>query len=196
MQHILLVDNYDSFTYNLAHYLEGMDVRLTICYNDEIDLTTLSEFDAVVLSPGPGLPKKAGQMPELVRRILGEIPVLGVCLGMQCLAEHLGGELYNQMKVKHGVEEMIYLEDSLLFLGLERKIQVGLYHSWAVQEVGDFRVTSRSAENRIMSLENLDKKCFGVQFHPESIMTPQGTQILQNFVRFVETSKETKALVL
>jgi len=196
LPHILLVDNYDSFTYNLAHYLELMGVRLTVCFNDQIDITKLSEYDGVILSPGPGLPQNAGQMPELVRGLLGKIPILGVCLGMQCLAEQLGGELFNQMRVKHGVQETILLDDSLLFLGLDKKIQVGLYHSWAVYEKGDFRVTSRSLENRIMSLENLEKKCFGVQFHPESILTPEGVQILQNFVRYIETSKGAGALVL
>lgn len=183
MKRILLVDNYDSFTYNLAHYLEALGCEVVTQFNDVIDVDVIPQFDGIVLSPGPGLPSNAGLMPEIIERFLGKIPILGVCLGMQGIAVHLGGDMYNQPKVKHGVKETIQLEKSLFFEGIGSEMEVGLYHSWAVTEEGNYKVIAKSQSGVIMAIENQEMKCLGVQFHPESIMTPMGKVVLGNFLR-------------
>ncbi|MDG1742126.1 MAG: aminodeoxychorismate/anthranilate synthase component II [Crocinitomicaceae bacterium] len=182
MQRILLIDNYDSFTYNLAHYMEGEGVAVDIVLNDAFDCADLERYDKVVLSPGPGLPLDAGVLMDVVAACVGVRPVLGVCLGMQAIALHLGGSLYNQDVVKHGVAEFIELDSSSLFLGMSSPTQVGLYHSWAVESTGDFNVTARSKSGIVMALENTSKKLFGVQFHPESILTDDGRAVVRNFL--------------
>lgn len=182
MQRILLLDNFDSFTYNLCHYLEQLDVKVDVFRNDDI-IPSLEKFDKVVLSPGPGLPENAGCMTDLINRVKGVKPVLGVCLGMQAIAQVLGGDLYNQENVKHGLEETIYQNGSFLYKDLPKELQVGLYHSWAVKKgKGVFRITAVSKDDIVMSIENEALKLYGVQFHPESIMTPEGLKILQNFL--------------
>ncbi|MDC3252803.1 aminodeoxychorismate/anthranilate synthase component II [Crocinitomicaceae bacterium] len=182
MQRILLLDNYDSFTYNLAHYMEGEGMSVDIVLNDAFDCVYLDRYDKVVLSPGPGLPKDAGVLMDVVAACDGVRPVLGVCLGMQAMAEHLGGSLYNQEVVKHGVAEDIELMTSLLFEGMSSPAQVGLYHSWAAAPKGDFDVIAQSNSGTVMALQNVSKKLFGVQFHPESILTPEGRRLIQNFL--------------
>lgn len=180
---ILLIDNYDSFTYNLYHYLEELGATVDVCMNDSINLEGISDYDAVVLSPGPGLPEDAGELLSVIEACKGHIPVFGVCLGMQALAQDLGGEIYNQKTVKHGVHETVRIDHSALFNGLEDEIEVGLYHSWAVRpDKGDFNVTAVSLSGVVMALENKGFKFYGVQFHPESIMTPAGKTILMNFL--------------
>lgn len=180
MKRILLVDNYDSFTYNLVHYLEGLECDVKVVRNDE-DVDPL-QFDGIVLSPGPGLPNEAGNMNEVISKVDSKIPVLGVCLGMQGIAEYLDGTLYNLGEVKHGVVEQVELRDCSLFRNIPSKINVGLYHSWAVEGKGDFEVTSKSVNGVVMSLENVSRKMYGIQFHPESIMTEYGKQIISNFI--------------
>lgn len=182
MQRILLLDNYDSFTYNLSHYLEAEGVAVDVVLNDQFDPSTLDLYNKVVLSPGPGLPVDSGALMEVIRLSDGVRPVFGVCLGMQAIAEYLGGSLYNQEAVKHGVAEMIQIEPSLLFLGIPSEIEVGLYHSWAVNTEGNFDVISKSNEDVIMAIENKSKNFYGVQFHPESILTPHGKEIIKNFL--------------
>lgn len=181
LKRVLLLDNYDSFTYNLKHYLSGLGIDVVVVRNNEFD-HDLTSFSHIVLSPGPGLPKDAGCMPEIIRQSAGKIPILGVCLGMQAIGEFLGGKLYNLPNVKHGVQEEIQVEKSILFPGMEKAIQVGLYHSWAVDEKGNYRVTARSNSGVVMALESDVQKMFGVQFHPESIMTDYGKEILSNFI--------------
>jgi len=190
LKRILLVDNYDSFTYNLVHYFESLDCKVTVLFNDQLDAIVTTEFDAVVLSPGPGLPAEAGQLLPFVHQILGKKPILGVCLGMQALALALGGALYNQKVVKHGLQEEIHTKSSVLFQEMEPTIAVGLYHSWAITEDGDYEVTATSEHNIIMAIENEVKKCYAVQFHPESIMTPTGKKILGNFLKEIEVGQE------
>ena len=185
MQRILLLDNYDSFTYNLEHYLSSQEVKVDVVRNDELNGVDAicDKYDKMVISPGPGLPREAKGMMELIKMVHGKIPVLGVCLGMQAIAEFLGGELYNQKEVKHGVEETITIVESPLFEGLQSEINVGLYHSWSVLEgKGDFEITARTKNGVIMAIQNLASKMHGVQFHPESVMTPDGMQIIQNFL--------------
>lgn len=182
MQRILLLDNFDSFTYNLVHYLTNLDCKVDVVRNN-VGIPDYSRYDKIVLSPGPGLPIDAGVMMELIRSVSGRIPILGVCLGMQAIAVHLGGEIYNQEKVKHGVQETIHLKDSILYNGLSKNIPVGLYHSWAVMPHVNYQVTSETQKGIVMSLENQLMKLYGVQFHPESIMTPDGELILRNFLK-------------
>lgn len=181
MQQILLLDNFDSFTYNLAHYLVGLGAQVHVIRNNNA-IPSLSKYDKVVLSPGPGLPGEAGCMMELLKQAECRLPVLGVCLGMQAIALHLGGEIYNQEVVKHGLQETIQCRDSVLFSGMENQMEVGLYHSWAVKEHSAYQVTAKSASGILMGIENVDRKLYGVQFHPESVMTPNGMNILKNFL--------------
>ncbi len=188
MLHILLLDNYDSFTFNLEHYLVSLGVHVDVKRNDVKELDALN-YDGVVLSPGPGLPVAAGRMMSLIECLDGKVPVLGVCLGMQGMAEYLGGTIYNQNRVKHGVQEEIVTESSPIFKGLKNHIQVGLYHSWAVNsECGDFEIVAKSSTDIVMALQNEERKMYGVQFHPESIMTPDGMQILDNFLGIVRSA--------
>lgn len=185
MYHILLVDNYDSFTYNLCHYLEGMNCKVDVVRNNDVDLEKLLDFDAVILSPGPGLPKEHINLMEIVRMCDGNIPVLGVCLGMQAIALHLGGTIKNKENVMHGVEEMINIVNhDGLFLKLPRKMKVGLYHSWKVEESHNYKSDAFAvSDNTLMAISNAPRLLFGIQFHPESIMTEHGKEILQNFLQ-------------
>ncbi len=181
MQRILLIDNFDSFTFNLAHYIvsAGADAIVVRC-DEEVDPL---KFDKIVFSPGPGLPQDRKEMFKIIELVDGKRPILGVCLGMQAIAIHLGGEIYNQQVVKHGVQEKIQLDNSTLFLNLPSEIEVGLYHSWAVKEnVGKFRETAFSKDGILMALEDKTKNLYGVQFHPESVMTPMGRTIIENFL--------------
>ena len=182
MQQILLLDNFDSFTYNLEHYLIGLGVHVHVVRNNA-EIADLSKYDKIVLSPGPGLPNEAGCMMNALERADGEIPVLGVCLGMQAIALHLGGEIFNQEVVKHGVHESIECNDSVLFSGMPKRMEVGLYHSWAVKDCSGYRVTAKSESGMVMGIENAGRKLYGVQFHPESVMTPNGIDILKNFLK-------------
>lgn len=189
----LLVDNFDSFTYNIVHYLEKSNVEVVVRTNESVDLNEIPSFDAVVLSPGPGLPKDAGLLMEVidVATKIG-LPIFGICLGMQALAQWEGSELYNQQQVKHGVAEWINIssKNSRLYTGIADKIEVGLYHSWAIQLKfqSEFIPTAYSDNNVLMSFENPEKLIFAVQYHPESILTPNGIQIIQNFIKIVQDS--------
>lgn len=183
---ILLLDNYDSFTYNLYHYLLDFTADVTVKRNDEISAKEAEAFSHIVLSPGPGLPKNAGVLMDLITHLAKDASILGVCLGMQALAEHFGGTLYNQQTVKHGVTTEIQTEeDSQLFKGLPTNIEVGLYHSWAIDETtlpSAFQITARSKQNVLMAIEHRTLPICGVQFHPESILTQHGKQIIGNWL--------------
>lgn len=164
------------------HYLEGMDCEVLVVKNDE-SIPQDFNFDKIILSPGPGLPKDAGELMKVIAENVGRKKILGVCLGMQGIAEFLDGSIYNQDTVKHGVEEKIEIDSSrILFKGLPDEIAVGLYHSWGVNPEGDYVVTARSKTGVVMAIENEVKGLFGVQFHPESIMTEYGREILENFL--------------
>lgn len=187
----LLVDNFDSFTYNIVHYLEQCGVNVDVVTNLEVDCSSLADYQAVVLSPGPGLPPQAGKLMEVVARSFAQnIPVLGVCLGMQALAIHAGDTVYNQEIVKHGLAEEIQLtkEGSLFYEGIPDRFEVGLYHSWAVrlEEDSPFTPTAFSESEVLMSMEIPGKNIYAVQFHPESILTPNGLQMIRNFVGIVQ----------
>jgi anthranilate synthase component II len=184
---VLLVDNFDSFTYNIAHYLEQCGVSLTIWDNLSVNLDTLNQFDAVVLSPGPGLPDSAGLLMQTIERLVHlSIPTLGVCLGMQAVGSYFGATLYNQKEVKHGVATNLQvIQDSVLYENCPTTFQVGLYHSWAVDvsTSDQLKATALSSEAVVMSCEHLSLPIYGVQFHPESILTENGIIIIRNFIR-------------
>ncbi|XOV67908.1 MAG: anthranilate synthase component II [Fluviicola sp.] len=185
MKRILLVDNFDSFTYNLVHYLEALSCEVDVRFNTEIPEQILETYDAVVLSPGPGLPEESGELMTLIANYKGKVPILGVCLGMQALAIELGGALYNQQLVKHGVQERISVKRGVLFSVDQEDFVVGLYHSWGVSIEGDYHVTAKSQNGVVMAIENDRLRCYGVQFHPESIMTPGGKEVLKRFLAVV-----------
>ena len=193
MGKLLVIDNYDSFTYNLVHYIEEiLDDEVPVIRNDKIDLDWIQQFDRLVLSPGPGLPNEAGLMMEVIERFADEKAILGVCLGMQALAEHYGARLANLPKVYHGVATPITLsqENQKLFRGIPNRFNVGRYHSWVVDKEGfpaHLEITSEDEEGTIMSMRHRDLPIYGVQFHPESILTEYGKKIIFNFLKLSES---------
>lgn len=184
---VLIVDNYDSFTYNLYHYTAQCDVDVVVKRNDELSINEIQEYDRLILSPGPGLPSETRLMFEILRTYGHLKPILGVCLGMQGIAEFYGGQLINQKQVKHGVETEVTIDNaSKLFRELPSRIKAGLYHSWCVDAEtlpSELKVTGISSEGVIMSFEHIDLPVFGVQFHPESVMTEFGLEIVWNFLK-------------
>lgn len=187
MKKIIVIDNYDSFTYNLVHYLEDLNCEVTVYRNDEFDIEELQKFDKILLSPGPGIPDEAGLLKEVIKTYSDTKSILGVCLGQQAIAEVFGGSLINLEKVYHGVATniKIQVQDDPLFKGLESEIEVGRYHSWVVNST-DFpdvlEITSLDENGQIMSLRHRTYDVRAVQFHPESILTPHGKKILENWV--------------
>jgi anthranilate synthase component II len=190
MSEILLIDNYDSFTWNLVHYLEQWVIQpVTVWRNDEVDFSRLHRFTKIVLSPGPGIPMEAGDLMKVIRSAKPEQAVLGVCLGMQAIAEVYGGRIVNANKVYHGVpmETTLTVPNEKLFEGLSEKFTTGRYHSWVVDKdsLPDFiEVTSVDNQGLIMSLRHKTRNIRGVQFHPESVMTPDGLQMIGNFIKY------------
>ena len=186
MKKILVIDNYDSFTYNLVHYLEDLDCDVTVKRNDQLSLDEIAEYDKIVLSPGPGIPEEAGLLKEIIKAYAPTKSILGVCLGQQAIAEVFGGSLVNLEEVYHGVATnvTITVDDELLFLGLDKNIEVGRYHSWVVATnlPDELEVTSIDANGQIMSLRHKIYDVKGVQYHPESVLTPNGKQILENWL--------------
>ncbi len=185
---ILILDNYDSFTYNLVHYVqEIIGERPDVRRNDKITLDEVDAYDFIILSPGPGLPHEAGIMIDLIKLYAPTKKILGVCLGLQAIGEAFGGELFNLPKVYHGVATMIKIVDNsdLIFYGCPPEVLVGRYHSWAVVKENlpsDLKITAVDEHGVIMALSHKTYDVKGVQFHPESIMTAYGKQMLQNFI--------------
>jgi anthranilate synthase/aminodeoxychorismate synthase-like glutamine amidotransferase len=183
---VLLLDNIDSFTYNIFHYLEALGAEVPVVSNTEVDVKSVADFDRVVISPGPGLPKDAGRLMEVLdEAIVRGIPVLGICLGMQAIAEYFRGKLFNQAEVKHGQQAWVtHNGSSVLFDGIPRTFQAGLYHSWAVSEnlPAMLTATAFSQEKIMMALEHVSLPVYGVQFHPESILSEHGMQLFRNFM--------------
>lgn len=189
MTHILLLDNYDSFTYNLVHLLrETGRCRITVLRNDALTVEEADVYDKFILSPGPGIPSEAGILLPLIRHYLGKKPILGVCLGHQAIAEACGGRLYNLAEAYHGVATDIFLGDDpgFLFEGLPAGFRAGRYHSWAVEKHSlpdSLFATATDASGELMALQHRDFDVAGVQFHPESIMTEHGKLMLENFLK-------------
>jgi len=187
MKKILVIDNYDSFTYNLVHYLQDLNCEVTVYRNDEFDLEEVKNFDKILLSPGPGIPNEAGLLKDVIKTYAPTKSILGVCLGQQAIGEVFGGSLTNLEKVYHGVATKIdiVVNDENLFDSLPKEIEVGRYHSWVVNSE-DFpkvlEITSTDENGQIMSLRHKTFDVRGVQFHPESVLTPDGKKILENWV--------------
>lgn len=184
---IVVIDNYDSFVYNLVHYLEELDCEVTVFRNDKFILEELQRFDKILLSPGPGIPDNAGLLKAAIKRYAPLKPIFGVCLGQQAIGEVFGGKLENLHQVFHGVstKATILMEDEPLFRGLPREIEIGRYHSWVVskEEFPEIlSVTSIDGNGQIMSLRHKIYDVCGVQFHPESVLTPVGKLIMKNWV--------------
>lgn len=184
---IAIIDNYDSFTYNLAHLVKSLGTEVEVMRNDKFQLEELDGYDKLLLSPGPGIPGEAGLLLDVIRRFAGRKPILGVCLGHQAIAEVFGGRLKNLSDVYHGVATPcdIIAADEPLFRGLPRRIVVGRYHSWAVDRDGfpdDLEITSLSDDGEIMSLRHRQYDVRGIQFHPESVLTPDGGRIIGNWL--------------
>ncbi|TXC78560.1 anthranilate synthase component II [Luteibaculum oceani] len=186
---ILLLDNYDSFTYNLEHYLVDLGANVTVVRNDKIGLKEMDAFDAFVFSPGPGLPKDAGILKECISYYSKSKPMLGICLGMQAIAEVFGGKLNNLSTVYHGTSSDIkILGQDPIYKNLPEQISVGRYHSWEVKGdlPSELELTSTEVDSgTIMSLKHRSLPIWGLQYHPESILTPQGKQLLANWMEAV-----------
>ena len=184
---ILLFDNYDSFTYNLLHILKEFGADVEVFRNDKITLDEVDRFDKIVLSPGPGIPEEAGILLPLIRRYAPTKSILGVCLGEQAIGEAFGAKLINLTDVHHGVSSDIHiLTDDPLFNGLDRTLRVGRYHSWVVskEDLPDcLEITAEDTEEgQIMGLRHKTYNVRGIQFHPESVLTPRGKEIIKNWL--------------
>ena len=188
MSKILLIDNYDSFTYNLVQYLEELTQgEIDVRRNDKITLEEVEAYDVIILSPGPGLPHEAGIMPDVLKNFAKTKKILGVCLGHQAIIENFGGSIRNLQKVYHGVATSILQSEykSMLFKDIDNEFLAGRYHSWSgvVDEMpSELQVTAVDEHGEIMAIQHEKLPIYGVQFHPESIMTAVGKKILANFL--------------
>lgn len=187
MKKVLVIDNYDSFTYNLVHYLEDLNCNVTVKRNDKLTIDFVEQFDKIVLSPGPGIPEEAGLLKEIIKTYAPTKSIFGVCLGQQAIAEVFEGQLINLNDVYHGVSTKVTItvDDESLFNGLEKNIEVGRYHSWVVDPnlPESLEATSLDENGQIMSLRHKTYDVKGVQYHPESVLTPYGKKILENWLK-------------
>ena len=184
---ILVFDNYDSFTYNLVQYLEkATAAKVDVVRNDKIPLGEINKYDKILLSPGPGLPAEAGILMELIREYAPKKSILGICLGQQAIGEVFGGKLTNLDSVYHGVAtEMEVVKEDVLFKGIPKKFKGGRYHSWVVDEQNfpvDLEITVKDENGYVMGLRHKKYDVRGLQFHPESILTEHGLQMIKNWV--------------
>lgn len=185
MKKVLMIDNYDSFTYNLVHYLEELDCEVVVKRNDQLTLEEVAAYELIVLSPGPGIPEEAGLLKPIIETYGATKKIFGVCLGQQAIGEVYGGSLVNLDQVYHGIATEIEITgEDYIFKGLPKKIQVGRYHSWVVsKELPDcLEATSFDENGQIMSLKHKTHDVRGVQFHPESVLTPEGKEMLKNWL--------------
>ncbi|MEN8789005.1 MAG: aminodeoxychorismate/anthranilate synthase component II [Flavobacteriaceae bacterium] len=186
MKKVLVIDNYDSFTYNLVHYLEDLDCEVVVKRNDQLNHKDVEGFHNIVLSPGPGIPEEAGMLKEIIETWAPTKRIFGVCLGQQAIGEVFGGSLINLDEVYHGVATRIkVIKDDPLFEGLPEEIDVGRYHSWVVDpNLPEALVATSVDENgQLMSLRHKNYDLCAVQFHPESVLTPHGKKILENWLK-------------
>lgn len=184
---ILVFDNYDSFTYNIVHLLRELGENPDIYRNDKISLDIVDKYDKIIISPGPGIPDEAGLLMPLLKRFSSIKPILGICLGHQAIGETFGAKLLNLKDVYHGVSTPInILKEDYLFEGLPQSLEVGRYHSWVVDNK-DFpeplEIIASDERGNIMALRHKEYDIRGVQFHPESVLTPQGKKIIENWLR-------------
>ncbi|MGS2727191.1 anthranilate synthase component II [Psychroserpens sp. BH13MA-6] len=183
---VLVIDNYDSFTYNLVHYLEDLNCEVTVKRNDKLHLEEVQEFHKIVLSPGPGIPEEAGLLKAIIETYAPTKSIFGVCLGLQAIGEVFGGSLINLEDVYHGVATKVHItvDDEPLFSDMDKTIEVGRYHSWVVDSnlPDALEATSFDENGQIMSLRHRVYDVKAVQYHPESVLTPNGKQILKNWI--------------
>lgn len=187
---ISIIDNYDSFTYNLAHLVKELGAEVKVYRNDQFEMNDLADTDKIILSPGPGIPSEAGKLLDVIRYYAGKMPMLGVCLGHQAIGEVFGAKLENLDDVFHGVAtEGSQLGNDYIFKGLPERFLMGRYHSWVVSKE-DFpdclEITAQSDEGQIMALKHKEYDIHGIQFHPESVLTPDGRAIVSNWLAFSE----------
>jgi anthranilate synthase component 2 len=183
---IVIIDNYDSFTYNLSHLVKELGAEVTVVRNDLFALPELEAYDKIILSPGPGIPSEAGLLLDVIKTYAGKKPILGVCLGHQAIGECFGAQLTNLSEVFHGVAtEGTQFGNDPIFAGLPQRITMGRYHSWVVSKDGlpsCLEITAESDEGQIMALRHKEYDIHGIQFHPESVLTPEGRKIISNFI--------------
>ncbi len=193
---ILVFDNYDSFTYNLVQIIEQIvDEKVDVYRNDQIPLEDIKKYDKIILSPGPGIPEEAGILLDVIKKYAPTKSIFGVCLGQQAIAEAFGGSLINLSEIYHGVAtEATQTNEHMIFNNLPKILEVGRYHSWAVNP-DDFpeelEITSVDKNGMIMSLKHKTYDVHAVQYHPESILTPNGKQILENFLKSDDGGQKT-----
>jgi anthranilate synthase component 2 len=184
---IVVIDNYDSFTYNLVHYLEDLNAEVTVLRNDEFELEELEKFDKILLSPGPGIPEEAGLLKAVIAKYSPTKSIFGVCLGLQAIGEVFGGKLINLEKVYHGIATKSFqTNDDFIFNDLPKELEVGRYHSWVLSNdhfPNDLVITSVDENGQIMSIKHSKYDVRGVQYHPESVLTPYGKKILENWLK-------------
>ncbi|MCR5801577.1 MAG: aminodeoxychorismate/anthranilate synthase component II [Lachnospiraceae bacterium] len=186
---ILLIDNYDSFSYNLYQMIGSIDPDIRVIRNDEMTVSEIEELapDCIIISPGPGRPSDAGIIIEAVQKLGGKIPIFGVCLGHQAICEAFGATITYAKQLMHGKQSVCDIDtDTLLFKGLPKKVKVARYHSLAADPdtmPEELIVTAGTEDGEIMAVKHRDKEIYGVQFHPESIMTPEGKTMIENFIK-------------
>ena len=183
----VIIDNYDSFTYNLAHLVKELGAEVSVVRNDQFRLSELKPFDKIILSPGPGIPTEAGLLMDVIDAYASVKPILGVCLGHQAIGEYFGGKLTNLSQVFPGIASIISIPAAdYRYKELPAQVQVGRYHSWVVDNEGlpdCLEVTSVSEEGQIMSLRHKQYDVRGIQYHPESVLTPEGRKIIANWLK-------------
>ncbi len=184
---IMVLDNYDSFTYNLVHYMEKVvDQKIDVFKNDSISIREVSEYDKILLSPGPGLPSESGIMPELIMKLRDKKDILGICLGLQAIVESFGGKLSNPEKIFHGIALPVnVIREDLLFKDMPKKFNAGRYHSWVADRnhfPDELVITAEDDEKYIMGIAHKNLKLRAVQFHPESILSEYGEKIISNWI--------------
>ena len=192
---ILLIDNYDSFTYNLYQYIGTFNDDIKVVRNDKITIEEIEKMnpERIVISPGPKSPKEAGICLDVIKKFASAIPILGICLGHQCIGEAFGATIDHAKKIFHGKQSLVTHTGTSVFTGIDSPVKVARYHSLAVKEETlpeELVVTARSEDNEIMAMEHREYPIFGLQFHPESVMTPQGLQMIENFINYAKALKE------
>lgn len=195
---LLVLDNYDSFTYNLVQYIQeilGHDID--VIRNDQMTVAEVAQYDAIILSPGPGVPKDAGIMPDLIKEYAHQKAIFGVCLGHQAIGEAFGGEVYNLSQVYHGIETPMEVTNSdILFDNIPEKFNAGRYHSWSVKKENlpdCFEITAEAEDGTIMAMRHKSYNVRGVQFHPESVMTEHGKRMLRNWLEYQQNLLQERA---
>jgi len=185
MKKVFVIDNYDSFTYNLVHYLEELDCEVTVKRNDQFELEELEEYPLLLLSPGPGIPEESGLLKAAIERYAPTEKILGICLGQQAIGEVFGASLINLDKVYHGIATPVkVIKEDVLFNGLPEKFDIGRYHSWVVKTPlpDELIATSIDEDGQLMSLRHKTYDVCAVQYHPESVLTPHGKKKLENWI--------------